>query len=50
VEALQIISRLTFYEEFAPVNTEGNLSRHLENKLSLERFSEELSNSKRLRK
>jgi hypothetical protein len=44
VEALQTISRLTFYEEFSLVNTEGNLSRHLENKLSLERLSEELSN------
>jgi hypothetical protein len=50
VEALQTISRLTFYETFAAVNTEGNMSRYLENNLSLERLSEELSNSKRLRK
>ena len=44
VEALQAISRLTFYETFAAVNTEENMSRYLENDLSLERLSEELSN------
>jgi len=44
VEALQAISRLTFYETFAAVNTEENMSRYLENNLSLERLSEELSN------
>lgn len=44
VEALQAISRLTFYETFADVNTEENMSYYLENELSLERLSEELSN------
>ena len=44
VEALQEISRLTFYETFAAVNTEENMSRYLENNLSLDRLSEELSN------
>ncbi len=44
VEALQVISRLTFYETFAAVNTEENMLRYLENDLSLERLSEELSN------
>ena len=45
VEALQAISRLTFYETFASVNTEENMSRYLENDLSLERLSEEVKNS-----
>jgi ribosomal protein S18 acetylase RimI-like enzyme len=44
VEALQSISRLTFYETFAAVNTRENMSLFLENDLSLERLSEELSN------
>jgi len=44
VEALQAISRLTFYETFAEVNTEENMSRYLENDFSLERLSEELNN------
>lgn len=44
VEALQAISRLTFYETFAEVNTEENMSSYLENDLSLERLSEELKN------
>jgi ribosomal protein S18 acetylase RimI-like enzyme len=44
VEALQAISKLTFYETFAEVNTEENMSSYLENDLSLERLSEELSN------
>jgi ribosomal protein S18 acetylase RimI-like enzyme len=44
VETLQAISRLTFYETFAAVNTEENMSRYLENDLSLERLSEELNN------
>jgi ribosomal protein S18 acetylase RimI-like enzyme len=44
VEALQEISRLTFYETFAAVNTRENMSLFLENDLSLERLSEELSN------
>ena len=44
VEALQSISRLTFYETFAEVNTEENMSSYLENDLSLERLSEELNN------
>ena len=38
VEALQAISRLTFYDTFAAVNTEENMSRYLENDLSLERL------------
>lgn len=42
VEALQAISRLTFYETFAEVNTEENMSSYLENDLSLERLSAEL--------
>ena len=44
VEALQAISRLTFYETFAEVNTEENMSSYLENDLSLERLSAELNN------
>jgi ribosomal protein S18 acetylase RimI-like enzyme len=44
VEALQAISRLTFYETFAAVNSEENMSRYLENNLSLVRLREELSN------
>ncbi len=44
VEMLQAISRLTFYETFAALNTEENMSRYLENDLSLERLSEELRN------
>lgn len=44
VEGLQKISRLTFYETFAAVNTEENMLRYLEKDLSLERLSEELSN------
>jgi hypothetical protein len=50
VEALQAISRLTIHETFAAVNSEENMSRYLENDLSIERLSEELSNSKRFRK
>jgi ribosomal protein S18 acetylase RimI-like enzyme len=44
VEALQAISRLTFYETFADVNTKENMSSYLENDLSLERLSEEMNN------
>lgn len=44
VKALQAITRLTFYQTFAEVNTEENMSRYLENDLSLERLSEELNN------
>ncbi len=44
VEALQAISRLTFYETFAEVNTEENMSSYLENDLSLESLSAELNN------
>lgn len=44
VDLLQAISRLTFCETFAAVNTEENMSRYLENNLSLERLREELSN------
>jgi len=44
VKALQAISRLTFYETFAEVNTEENMSRYLENDLSIEILSAELSN------
>jgi len=44
IEALQAISRLTFYETFAEVNTEENMSSYLENDLSLECLSEELNN------
>lgn len=45
VEALQAISRLTFYETFSDVNTKENMSSYLENDLSLERLSEELNNT-----
>jgi ribosome biogenesis protein Tsr3 len=50
VEALQAISRLTFYETFLEVNTEENLSRYSENNLSFELLSQEIAISKRLRK
>lgn len=44
VEALQVISKFTFYETFAEVNTEENMSSYLENDLSLERLCAELNN------
>jgi len=50
VEALQAISRLTFYETFLEVNTEENLSRYSENNLSFELLSQEIAISKRFRK
>lgn len=41
---LQIISRQTFSETFAAVNSEENMKRYLEENLSLERLSSELQN------
>ena len=40
VEELQAISRLTFYETVVEVITEENMSRYLENDLSLECLSQ----------
>jgi len=44
IEQLQQISRQTFYETFAAVNTVENMTRYLEEDLSLEKLIAELSN------
>ena len=43
LEQLQQISRETFFETFAAVNTPENMSHYLENNLSLESLSNELN-------
>lgn len=44
LEELQKISRETFYQTFAAVNSEENMKRYLEENLSLERLASELKN------
>lgn len=44
IEDLQIISRTTFFETFAAHNSEVNMTNYLENNLSKEQLSIELSN------
>lgn len=45
LEQLQLISRQTFTETFAEVNTAENMAKYLAEELSLEKLSAELSNS-----
>ena len=45
LEYLQKISRQTFSETFAEVNTEENMVKYLEEELSIEKLTSELSNS-----
>lgn len=42
--ALQTISRQTFHETFAAVNSEANMKQYLEESLSLEKLGTELNN------
>jgi ribosomal protein S18 acetylase RimI-like enzyme len=44
VEQLQKISRQTFYETFAEVNTAENMEKYLNNEFSLEKLTRELNN------
>jgi len=44
LEQLQLISRQTFNETFAEVNTAENMAKYLAEELSLEKLSAELSN------
>lgn len=44
VDALQHISRITFLETFADINTEENMQKYLEESLSVAQLSKELSN------
>lgn len=44
LEELQQISRETFFQTFAAVNSEENMRRYLEENLSLERLGSELQN------
>lgn len=44
VAKLQAISKQTFYETFAPVNTEENMKRYMEESFSIEKLTEELKN------
>lgn len=44
IVALQQIGRKTFYETFAPVNSEENMSQYLEEKFSPSKLANELSN------
>lgn len=44
VKALQSISRQTFYETFAESNSEKNMRHYLEDNLSIEKLTSELSN------
>lgn len=43
INQLQKISRQTFYETFSTVNTEENMTKYLEEELSLEKLSVELN-------
>lgn len=44
ISILQQISRDTFYETFAHMNSEDNMKDYLENSLSIEKLEEEISN------
>ena len=44
VTQLQAISKQTFYETFAAVNTEENMTRYLEESFSIEKLTTELNN------
>lgn len=44
VNALQHISRVTFLETFADINTEENMQKYLEESFSVAQLSEELNN------
>jgi len=43
LELLQVISRETFYESFAPMNTPENMDRYLADSFSIEKLSGEMS-------
>ena len=45
VEKLQAISKQTFYEAFATVNTEENMLKYLEESFSVEKLTTELSDT-----
>jgi len=45
VEKLQAISKQTFYEAFAAVNTEENMLKYLEESFSVEKLTNELSDT-----
>ena len=45
VEKLQAISKQTFYEAFAAVNTEENMLKYLEESFSVEKLTTELSDT-----
>jgi hypothetical protein len=40
INQLQQISRQTFYETFAPVNTEENMKKYLEEQFSTEKLTD----------
>ena len=44
IEELQAISRQTFQETFASVNTEANMNKYLDEELSLAKLTSELNN------
>lgn len=44
LERLQAISKQTFYETFAAVNTKENMTRYLEESFSVEKLTAELNN------
>src|SRR3954468_24951927 len=45
IQELQALSKRTFYETFSSVNTEENMQKYLENQLSVEQLTAELSNA-----
>jgi ribosomal protein S18 acetylase RimI-like enzyme len=45
INQLQQVSRQTFYETFAPVNTKENMRKYLEEELSIEKLTDELVNA-----
>ncbi|HMR83583.1 MAG TPA: GNAT family N-acetyltransferase [Niabella sp.] len=48
IEALQKTGRQTFYETFAAVNTEENMTQYLEEKFSIEKLTAELNDKNSL--
>lgn len=45
IDQLQQVSRQTFYETFSPINTEENMRKYLEEELSTEKLTGELTNN-----
>jgi hypothetical protein len=44
LELLQLISRETFYESFASMNTPDNMTRYLDEGFSIEKLTREFNN------